>query len=94
MLTSLGWPVNIHEHPGWTGRLETSWKLPNYKHSNNENPNTSHGGSLYSGETHVIYWADVSSEIAFVVPTSLKENQESQKSDGMYYNFKKSVYYL
>lgn len=29
-----------------------------------------HGGSLYNGETQVLYWADASSEIAFVVPTS------------------------
>lgn len=31
---------------------------------------TDHGGSLYNGDTQVIYWADVSSEIAFVVPTA------------------------
>lgn len=29
-----------------------------------------HGGSLYNGEMQVLYWADVSSEIAFVVPTA------------------------
>ena len=29
----------------------------------------SHGGSLYNGETHVLYHADVMSEIAFVVPS-------------------------
>ena len=30
-----------------------------------------HGGSLYNGENNVLYWADASSEIAFVVPTRL-----------------------
>lgn len=84
MLTSLGWPVNISEHPGWTGRVETSWNLPNYKHSKDQSVNTSHGGSLYNGETHVIYWADVSSEIAFVVPTNVKEHVKSQKSEGIF----------
>lgn len=84
MLISLGWPVNISEHPGWTGRVETSWNLPDYKHSKDQSVNTSHGGSLYNGETHVIYWADVSSEIAFVVPTNVKEHVKSQKSEGIY----------
>ncbi|PSN44105.1 Ral GTPase-activating protein subunit beta [Blattella germanica] len=28
-----------------------------------------HGGSLYNGDMKVLYWADASSEIAFVVPT-------------------------
>lgn len=28
-----------------------------------------HGGSLFNGDSHVLYWADVSAEIAFVVPT-------------------------
>lgn len=85
MLTSLGWPVNVREHPGWTGRVETSWNLPDCEHSENEQPNTSHGGSLYNGESHVIYWADVSSEIAFVVPTNIKEYRKSQKSEGNVY---------
>jgi len=28
-----------------------------------------HGGSLFSGETHILHWEDVTSEISFVVPT-------------------------
>ncbi|XP_050058118.1 ral GTPase-activating protein subunit beta isoform X4 [Aphis gossypii] len=82
MLTNLGWPVNVSVHPGWTGRIETSWNLPDNKHTKDQNVNTSHGGSLYNGETHVIYWADVSSEIAFVVPTNYKERVNLQKSEG------------
>jgi hypothetical protein len=35
----------------------------------NELEDTPHGGSLFNGQSHVLYWADVSSEIAFVVPT-------------------------
>ncbi len=27
------------------------------------------GGSLYDGQKQVLYWADVSSEVAFVVPS-------------------------
>ncbi|XP_050531868.1 ral GTPase-activating protein subunit beta isoform X2 [Daktulosphaira vitifoliae] len=69
ILTNLGWPVNVNEHPGWTGRIETSWNLPGFKNTSNQKMNTLHGGNLYNGESHVIYWADVSSEIAFVVPS-------------------------
>lgn len=83
MLTNLGWPVNISKHPGWTGRIETSWNLPDYEHSKEQKFDTSHGGSLYNGETHMIYWSDVSSEIAFVVPTNFKELHKSKKSEGM-----------
>ena len=26
-LRSLGWPVDISKHAGWTGNLTTSWKM-------------------------------------------------------------------
>ena len=26
-LLSLGWPVDVASHPGWTGHLDTSWTL-------------------------------------------------------------------
>nr|XP_033327180.1 ral GTPase-activating protein subunit beta isoform X6 [Megalopta genalis] len=67
-LNSLGWPVSVSAHAGWTGHVSTSWRVtpqlnvPQPAHSD-------HGGALYNGDTHVLYWADVSSEIAFVVPT-------------------------
>ncbi|XP_032672047.1 ral GTPase-activating protein subunit beta isoform X4 [Odontomachus brunneus] len=67
-LSSLGWAVSVSAHAGWTGHVSTSWRataqvnVPQPAHSN-------HGGALYNGDTHVLYWADVSSEIAFVVPT-------------------------
>ena len=100
-LLSLGWPVNISHHAGWTGNASTSWKgllssskkdvggtgvaeRQNTKNLTNtglrhnlrddggkdeEHKNENHGGSLYNGERQVLYWADVTSEIAFVVPT-------------------------
>lgn len=77
-LSSLGWPVSVSAHAGWTGHVSTSWRVtaqvnvPQPAHSN-------HGGALYNGDTHVLYWADVSSEIAFVVPTQsyLMANSDS-----------------
>ncbi|KAK6624852.1 hypothetical protein RUM44_011716 [Polyplax serrata] len=68
MLDSLGWPVNVHQHPGWTGNTFTSWKLQPIPRQHEEE-NAEPMPSLYSGEKYVLYWADVSSEIAFVVPT-------------------------
>ncbi|XP_034250605.1 ral GTPase-activating protein subunit beta isoform X1 [Thrips palmi] len=69
MLLCLGWPVDVHQHPGWTGHISTSWKVhppPIVE----QWVSTDHGGSLYNGDTQALYWADVSSEIAFVVPTA------------------------
>ncbi|XP_043270594.1 ral GTPase-activating protein subunit beta isoform X3 [Venturia canescens] len=66
-LSSLGWPVSVSGHAGWTGHVSTSWRVtldPNVPQPARNN----HGGALYNGDTHVLYWADVSSEIAFVVP--------------------------
>jgi len=37
--------------------------------TDNVSNNETHGGSLYNGDERILYWADVSSEIAFVVPT-------------------------
>lgn len=37
--------------------------------SDNDDHDYTHGGSLYNGDSQVLYWADVSAEIAFVVPT-------------------------
>ncbi|XP_015175300.1 PREDICTED: ral GTPase-activating protein subunit beta isoform X2 [Polistes dominula] len=67
-LNSLGWPVSVSSHAGWTGHIYTSWKVTPQMNVSQSSTND-HGGSLYNGDTHVLYWADVSAEIAFVVPT-------------------------
>ena len=71
-MNSLGWPVSVASHAGWSGHVRTSWhssSASNGGSKNNDNANLEHGGSLYNGQSHVLYWADVSSEVAFVVPT-------------------------
>lgn len=40
-----------------------------------------HGGSLYNGDSQVLYWADASSEIAFVVPTRCHEHDALPQFD-------------
>jgi hypothetical protein len=41
----------------------------------------SHGGSAYSGDSQVLYWADASSEVAFVVPTQCYDLRASPQFD-------------
>ncbi|XP_031724676.1 ral GTPase-activating protein subunit beta isoform X1 [Anarrhichthys ocellatus] len=80
-LLSLGWPVDVGRHPGWTGHLDTSWSLNSCSDSNEiqqtEDAATPEdtGGSMFNGEKKVLYYADALTEIAFVVP-SLTENSE------------------
>ncbi|CAG7818479.1 unnamed protein product [Allacma fusca] len=74
-LLTLGWPVTVSKHSAWTGNIHSSWKRLNLQLLTNEDEikplmNENHGGSAYNGEKQVLYWADTTSEIAFVVPTS------------------------
>ena len=66
-LASLGWPVNVWHHTGWTGRMSTSWRS---LHEPMIAPTlVNHGGATFNGDHHILYWADSESEIAFIVPT-------------------------
>ncbi|XP_037828195.1 ral GTPase-activating protein subunit beta isoform X9 [Lucilia sericata] len=71
MLLTLGWPVDIAEHSGWSGLVSTSWSLKTTtQKSEDKPPNRSQPLDMkFNGESKVLYWADVASEIAFVVPT-------------------------
>ncbi|KAG7283496.1 hypothetical protein CRUP_035289 [Coryphaenoides rupestris] len=80
-LLSLGWPVEVGRHPGWTGHLDTSWSLNCCADGTDAQPQEEAaspeetGGSRFNGEKKVLYYADALTEIAFVVP-SLTENSE------------------
>lgn len=74
-LHSLGWPVTIGHHPGWTGNMMTSWRTDQEIQGEPEIKDTDHGGSLYNGRKQVLYYADALSEVAFVVP-NLPETKE------------------
>uniref|UniRef100_A0A1Y1MH45 Rap-GAP domain-containing protein n=4 Tax=Photinus pyralis TaxID=7054 RepID=A0A1Y1MH45_PHOPY len=66
---TLGWPVVVKKHPGWTGHVSTSWQVKSsYIPSKQQN----HAVKYYDGNSHVLYWADAYSEVAFVVPSSRK----------------------
>uniref|UniRef100_A0A9J7Y6D4 Ral GTPase-activating protein subunit beta n=1 Tax=Cyprinus carpio carpio TaxID=630221 RepID=A0A9J7Y6D4_CYPCA len=78
LLLSLGWPVEVRGHPGWTGSVFTSWTINTS--SGAETPDDSvtlgdTGGGVFNGEKRVLYYADALTEIAFVVP-SLTESSE------------------
>jgi len=77
-LASLGWPVNVWHHTGWTGRLSTSWRS---QHEPMVPPTlVNHGGAIFNGDHHVLYWADSESEIAFIVPTKAEQSHLEDES--------------
>lgn len=67
-LLSLGDAVNVDEHAGWTGFLNNSWKIKSSASNASKGLNLGNDRK-FNGEKRILYWADVSAEIAFVVPT-------------------------
>ncbi|CAH1106388.1 unnamed protein product [Psylliodes chrysocephalus] len=72
---SLGWPVEVSSHPGWTGHISTSWKIP----PNTEIQQPTKKQKSYDGSSHILYWADACSEIAFVIPSECKPVEASSE---------------
>lgn len=75
-LLALGWPINIHntwKRGSKTGKDGSGKHRMEFSSQQPEN----HGGSLYNGEKCILYWADVTSEIAFVVPTEKSIHETS-----------------
>ncbi|XP_062549207.1 ral GTPase-activating protein subunit beta isoform X2 [Armigeres subalbatus] len=78
VLYTLGWPVNVEEHAGWTGFINSSWKIPkeNKEQRKSNAFNSSNIEDLQlNGEKKVLYWADVASEIAIVVPNRANKSE-------------------
>jgi len=75
LLAALGWPVQVSSHPGWTGDPSTSWGVSQDQGSqlpNNTCP------SRFDGTESVLYWADVCSELAIVIPSKLTGAEEER----------------
>jgi len=68
LLAALGWPVQVATHPGWTGDPSTSWGLS--QDLTSQNPSNL-GPARFDGTESVLYWADVCSELAIVMPSKL-----------------------
>ncbi|KAM8946350.1 ral GTPase-activating protein subunit beta isoform 2-T2 [Pelodytes ibericus] len=85
-LLSLGWPVDVGKHPGWTGHVSTSWSInctgENEQQDQEEAVSMEDtGGSVFSGEKKVLYYADALTEIAFVVPSAVDSLTDSLDSN-------------
>lgn len=78
-LLTLGWPVDVATHPGWTGHVSTSWKT-NTPSSSRSIP-YDHGGCLFDGQSQMLYWADACSEVAFVVPSQLNKPENDSGAE-------------
>ena len=68
MLSSLGWPVGVAAHPGWTGDIRTSWKVSQSEQGDQEHQDT--GPAKFNGDQSLLYWADVTGELAILVPAA------------------------
>ncbi|XP_013987672.2 ral GTPase-activating protein subunit beta isoform X5 [Salmo salar] len=85
-LMSLGWPVEVGQHPGWTGSVYTSWSINNNNNNGDSIPPDDTitlgdtGGGVFNGEKRVLYYADALTEIAFVVPSLTDCSAESSES--------------
>ncbi|XP_016954566.1 ral GTPase-activating protein subunit beta isoform X17 [Drosophila biarmipes] len=88
MLQTLGWPVQVAEHSGWTGFAHNSWSLKGTPEEQQQQQqqqqlkSTANEPLNYNGSQRVLYWADVCSEIAFVVPTTWNLRYNSDTGDG------------
>ena len=60
LLAALGWRVDVNSHPGWTGDPATAWRV------------TTPAPDSLAGDRTAIYWADVTAELAVVVPACLE----------------------
>ncbi|KAL4646238.1 ral GTPase-activating protein subunit beta-like isoform X10 [Arapaima gigas] len=81
-LLSLGWPVDVGSHPGWTGSVDTSWSINALSDSESLQQEDvfsteDTGGAVFNGEKRVLYYADALTEIAFVVPSLTDMSSES-----------------
>ncbi|KAJ8400593.1 hypothetical protein AAFF_G00393620 [Aldrovandia affinis] len=84
-LLSLGWPVDVGQHPGWTGSTYTSWSINACNGSEGLQQDETitlgdTGGGVFNGEKRVLYYADALTEIAFVVPSLLDSSTESSEN--------------
>ncbi|XP_072571548.1 ral GTPase-activating protein subunit beta isoform X4 [Paramormyrops kingsleyae] len=84
-LLSLGWPVEVGTHPGWTGSAYTSWSINTCSGAEFQRRDEAvvlgdTGGGVFNGEKRVLYYADALTEIAFVVPSLMDSSSESPEN--------------
>ena len=68
--------MQVATHPGWTGDPSTSWGL-SQDHAGPQNQSNP-GPARFDGTESVLYWADVCSELAIVIPSKLSGAEEER----------------
>lgn len=102
ILQGLGHPVDVADHAGWTGFVHNSWRIKGHRTTatTSESAHADREQRTFDGERQVLYWADVGSEIAFVVPTrwnrldegaTVDEDKSSDGADKFPGNFDRSL---
>ncbi|KAG5282713.1 hypothetical protein AALO_G00059040 [Alosa alosa] len=81
---SLGWPVEIGRHPGWTGHVDSSWSVSlsgdaESQQQDDASPEEDSGEVGFNGEKQVLYYSDAITEIAFILPTFKEHSAESSE---------------
>ncbi|CAG2108652.1 unnamed protein product, partial [Medioppia subpectinata] len=62
---SLGSIIDVRTHSGWTGHVSTAWKTVTDTTGAKEHDKN----YVFDGKKHALYWADVSHELVFLLPS-------------------------
>ena len=82
-MDSLGRIIDVKEHNGWTGYMETSWRTITIRENNIQKTPLKRKLNQLNGIESVVYWSDVSSEIIFILPNGSR-NFNSSNPSGMF----------
>lgn len=83
----------MRNHNGWTGNFETSWrtiKLDNAKENTKQTVSTQI--HQLNGTDNIIYWSDITSEIAFILPNGSKSSSQSANTSAFSGKFKVKIF--
>ncbi|XP_014675293.1 PREDICTED: ral GTPase-activating protein subunit beta-like [Priapulus caudatus] len=83
VLHSMGWPVNVHQHPGWNGLLEERWlqqaesvsavRGGHHHHHHHQQQQQQQQQQQeegpYDAVRQILYWADHATELAIIAPS-------------------------
>jgi hypothetical protein len=81
---SLGTIIDVRTHSGWTGHVATAWKVVTDNTSAKEHDKN----YTFDGKRHALYWADVSHELVFLLPSTFSpmsdDSIDNSSLDGDY----------
>ncbi|CAG2161455.1 unnamed protein product [Oppiella nova] len=81
---SLGTIIDVRTHSGWTGHVATAWRVVTDNTSAKEHDKN----YTFDGKRHALYWADVSHELVFLLPSTFSpmsdDSIDNSSLDGDY----------